>query len=676
MSASALALGLVGASLFLCSGAVVSVTVRRAYFADWRGSAAAVVLAVTALSWTLAIGQVLGAFGWLQAAPLVGVAMASAALAVLIRQRGPAQEAVPAPTGDDATSAKQSALFVTTVILVLFVAAVWTARTALTVRRGIYDPDSLGYHLPFAATFAQTGHADPTRFPYPDSPVQFFPANDELIVAIALLLTKSFVFAAVKNLLYGGLVLVAAHAIGKAFNAAWLAVSGVAIVLALPAVAFAQAGEAMNDTLPLFALMAGVALLAHARDRHAPYVLAGACTGVAYGSKYSTVIPAIALAALALLVLLKRIPTKRLRAAGLGALASITVGASWYLRNAITYGSPLPPARIGLGPFHLRRIVANGASESFSVAHYLIRGDAYRQFWHGLILGLSPLFLPVVAALIIGSIAGLRSKGFPRGLSVIALVAGIGYVTLPGSAYGSEGKPGGGFVINLHYAMPALTLGAVAAAVAIGQRRWVWIVPVTGWLVVATSIGPGQRVRFWSPEIGGRSFGFLIFAALAGGGVAWMSTRPQLTRWVRPAAGAVAVMALFGVIVVVRQYPRRSEVDAVQRWAATVPPTTIGGWVPAGLLYGPGASNRVVTLTRDRSINGGPVAIDACPVWMQALKDGRFPYAAVMSNTRWQRWLDADPAFQLVVQNEPPALYRVAVYRVVGQAGHHCPGLG
>ena len=62
---------------------------------------------------------------------------------------------------------------------------------------------------------------------------------------------------------------------------------------------------------------------------------------------------------------------------------------------------------------------------------------------------------------------------------------------------------GPGFVTNLHYAMPALVIGMVGAAIALGPRRWSWVVPVAGWFVVATSIRPGLDVRVWAPEMGG-----------------------------------------------------------------------------------------------------------------------------------------------------------------------------
>lgn len=661
------------AGLFIGSGTVFCLALKRVFFAGWRGSPAVVAVVLIGLGWALALGQLLGAVGWLRPGPLLASAVGSAALAVAARRRCPIPEVSPAADTEGAEPT-QPALLIATVVLVLFVAAVWTARTVIAVRRGIYDPDSLGYHLPFTAIFAQTGYADPTGFRFPSAPIHFFPANDELLSAIALVLTKSVVYAAIKNLLLGGVLLVAAHAIGKAFGAGLPAVSAAAIVLGLPAVAFSQAGEAMNDTLPLLALVGGLAVLAHARDRPAPYVLALACTGMAYGSKYSAVIPAVALGVLVLALLRSRVSTSRRRTAGFGVFASLALGGSWYLRDAVVFGSPLPPARVAVGPFHLRQIVTEGARDSYSVAWYLVRGRALRQFWDGLTLGLSPLFLLVIAAVVFGAVAGLRSSsGFQRGLSVLAVVTGIGYLTLPGSAYGGDGMPGPGFVINLHYAMPVLVISAVGAAIAAGARRWSWVVPVAGLVVVATSIRPGQRVRVWAPEMGGRGFAVLIAAGLAAGVATWMSTRRAHGRWVVASAASV-VLAVVGVTVIARQSPSLSETDAVQVWAARASPTSIGGWAPPqALLFGPGARNRVITLTRDRSVDGGPVVLDSCPAWMQALIDGRFPFTSVVTGSVWQRWLDADPAFELVARSDKSLFYPLSVYRVGGRPDVGCP---
>lgn len=690
MTFAALLVAVVSAGVFLGAGAVVSVSLTRVLFPAWRGSPAVVAVAMIALGWALGLGQLLGAVGGLRRAPLLAAALVSAAAVALACRRVEVATARPAedaegfssPVGGSSVAeteaaAPQPALLVATVLVVALVAAVWTAATVVTARRGIYDPDSLAYHLPFATLFAQTGFADPTGFRFPTAPIQFFPANDELLSALGLVLTRSVAFAVVKNLLFGGLVLVAAHAIGKAFGAGLLSVSATAVVLGLPAVAFSQAGEAMNDTLPLLVLVGGLALLAHAGDRPAPYVLALAGAGMAYGSKYSAIIGSIAVGLLALVLLWRRLPAHRVRWGGLGVVASLAMGGSWYLRNAVVYGSPVPPTHLALGPLRLRTITTEAAEDSYSVVWYLVRGRALGQLWDGLGQGLGPLFLLVLAAALVGAVVGLRSgDGVRRGLSILAIVTAIGYVTLPGSAYGGGGNPGAGFVTNLHYAMPALVISVVAAAVALGRSRWAWAVPAVGLLVVASGLGPGRRLRGWAPPLEGAGLNVLLLAGAAGGMVAWLSTRPPRARLVRPAAAGVAALAVLGSALVFAQQPRLAETDAAQRWAARVEPTTIGGWVPAAaLLAGPGSRHEVVTLTRDRSVDGGPVALDSCPAWMQAISQRAFPYVGVIPATTWQAWVQADPAFALEVDNGA-VFYGIAVYRVVGQPDVTCAGRG
>lgn len=671
MTASSLTWAALCATVFLGSGAAVALTVKKAFFPSWRGSAGLVVVLLTGTCWALALGQLLGAVGWLRVTPLLGAAVASASVAVLAARRLPAAEpSAPAPAEDlPPAPPQQVALLVATVLLVLLVAAIWTARTVIAVRRGIVDPDSLGYHVPFAATFAQTGFADQNRFVLPLLPIHFYPANDELLSALSLVLTKSMTFAVVKNLLFGGLVLVAAHAVGKAYDAGLLAVSGAAVVLGLPVIAFSQPGEAVNDAFVVFVLLGGVAVLSHARDRPAPYVLALACAGAVCGTKLSAIAPGVALGAWALWLLRARVPTTRLRTAAVGMAAGVAVGASWYVRNAVRYGNPLPPAHIGIGPFQLRQIETDALTNSYSVAWYLVRGRALGQLWEGLSEAMGPLFHPVLVAVVFGIVAGLRSGDrFRRGLAALAILTMIGYLTTPAGAYGPEGNPVG-FVINVHYAAAALVVGMVGAGIALAGRRWALALPVVGLAVVGTGIPAGQRIPPWAPEIGGRAFGLLLIVAAAGGALAFLWTRPSLARLVPAGVWASAGLTVVAAVLIAGQYPRWTETDPIQLWAIDERPTRIAGYVPeAALLYGPGVRNRVVALTQ--LVDGAPVPLDSCPAWMQALRDGRYPFTGVIPKTKWQRWLAADPAFELVAQREGHA----AIYRVVGEPNLRCPG--
>ncbi|HEX3426128.1 MAG TPA: hypothetical protein VHT30_08345 [Acidimicrobiales bacterium] len=731
MSAGALAVAVACVCVFLASGAAVAVAVKRRLFGDWTGSDAVVVYAAVWICWALGLGQLLGAVGVLRRGALVAAALASAAIAfaatraewrpiaasmpisdartskIGIEEDHPATTRPQEPTGAPEpigapARAGRLALIAATALLVGVVAAIWVARTAIAVHRGINDPDSLGYHLPFAVTFAQSGYADQHRYVLPYLPVHFYPANDELLVGMAVALSHSVAFAAVKNLVYGSLVLVAAHSIGRVYRAGAAAVAGAALVLGVPVIAFSQPGEAVNDTLLVLVLVAGLALVARAGRRPAAYVMAGACAGVAAGIKFSGLWPAAGLGALVVVLACVRLRSGRLATIGAATLGAVALGGSWYLRNVVTYANPVPPANIHLGPWQLRQIPTAAGPKSYTVLHFLVHGQLLAQFRHGLRLGLGPLVVLLLAVWLVGAVACLvRGDAFVRGLGVLALVCAFGYLATPASAWGLIG-PGhnlGAFVINLHYAATALIVGVIGFGVWTGRSVVAALLPGLGIAVALTGIKTGEHISFWSPQMGAAGFWVLVAAgAVAAAAVAVGSLSPALTATTRragpgarpaPAASQVAaasprrtpsvmvaaslaavalVAVVLGVAVVARRYPSQEKTDPVEAWADRVSGVRLAAWVPdVALLYGRGGTNRVVTLTQ--LAQHAPIPLSSCPAWKEAVTIGRFGYSAVLPGTVWKQWLAHDPAFRLVVSDPV-----VAVYQVVGQPDISCPG--
>ncbi|MGH9124289.1 MAG: hypothetical protein ACRDZ8_06120, partial [Acidimicrobiales bacterium] len=446
MSANSLLLALLCGTVFVASGLAVAVAVWHRFFARWTGADAVLVCALVWICWALALGQMLGAVGLLRRGALLAMAVATAAAAVAVEIRSPSvsKRKTSAPREASAprkTSAAHVALLGATVLLVGVVAAIWVTRTAITVHRGIDDPDSLGYHLPFATTFVQTGYANQHRYLYPDLPVQFYPANDELLVAMALALTHSVAFAAVKNLLYGALILVGAYSIGRRYRAGLAALAGGALTLGLPVIAFSQPGEAVNDALLVLVAVGAVALLANAGRRPAPYVLAAACLGVAAGVKFSALWPCAALGVLAVVLLWRRVETRRGRWVTAMVGAALALGGSWYLRNALTYGNPIPPTKIDLGPVHLRQIPTPAGPKSYTIFQFLKQGLFLAQFRHGLVLGLGILAAAILAVWAVGALSALATgDDFVRGLGLVAVVCAFGYIDTPASAWGIIGS--------------------------------------------------------------------------------------------------------------------------------------------------------------------------------------------------------------------------------------------
>jgi len=673
VSAATLVVAIVCGGLFVGAGVVVATALKLAFFAAWVGSGAVTVLVLLWICWALALGQLLGAVGLVRRGALVVSAVATAAIAVAATRRHP-PSATPAPPAPAAPGDRAPvALVAATTLLVLVVAAVWVARTVIAVHRGINDPDSLGYHLPFATTFAQSGYANQHQFVLPYLPVHFYPANDELLSAMALALTHSVIFATVKNLLYGAFILVAAHAIGKAYRSGLAAVAGAALVLGLPVIAFSQPGEAVNDALLVLAVIGGLAVLVHARDHPAPYLLAGACAGVAVGVKFSAVWPAAGLGVFALLLLRCRVAEHRGRWAGATTAAAVALGGSWYLRNVITYHNPVPPTKIHLGPVHLPQIATATGPKSLTVLGYLVHGRLLGNFRHGLVLGLGPWAAVVVAACLVGSVICLATgDGFRRGLGLLALVSAFGYLATPASAYGMAG-PGhnlGAFVINLHYAATAMALALIALALVVGRSRWAWLLPAGGVVVAATAIRPGERIATWAPQMGGAGFGWLLAAAAVGAAAVLLARWPAGRRGLVAVMAGAALVALVGVVLVDRRYPDQQSNDQVVQWAARTHGAKVAAWVPdISLLYGPGAPNKVVTLTQ--LSDHAPIPLSSCPAWMATVIAGHYTYSAAVPLTAWNQWLASDRAFKLVAEDQ-----LAAVYQVVGVPNVNCPGQG
>ena len=638
--------------VFVGAGLVVAIIVKRLIFASWRGSLAVTAVVLVWLCWALALGQLLGAVGLIRRVALLTGALVSAGVAiglrrVAIRHGSVGSNAPEAATRPTARTWDQQALTVGTVVLVFFAAVIWTARTVIALHRGINDPDSLGYHLPLIVTFAHSGYANQHLVLIPLLPVQFYPANDELLSALALSLTHSLAFAAAKNLLFGALVLVAAHALGKAFGAGRLTVAAAAIALGLPVIAFSQPGEAVNDALLLLLMVAGLAVLAHAGDRPAPYVLVVACGGLAAGVKFSGIVPGVALAVLAVILLLTRVPRHRWRWAGAGLLAAAALGGSWYLRNAIYYGNPVPPVQVGLGPLHLHTVHSAIAAISYSVAHYALHGRLLGTFARGLLVGLGPLFVVTAALCLVGTAAGFRSGNrFRVGFAFVATVSFLGYLVTPAGAYGPDGTAGG-FVINLHYAAPALLAGALAGAIALARWRFGWTLPAIGVVAVATGIGRGQAINVWSPELGGPWFALLLVATVLVGAAVFAWLRPSLHGLARPGAVVTTAVVAIAVALIAGRYPSRRSTDPVAQWAASVHNVRIAEWsLNVGDLYGPHEQNQVAIISR--LMDGAAVPLDTCSGWKRALRDGHYEYAAVIANSPWYHWLAADGAFRLV----------------------------
>ena len=286
------------AALLVVFGALAfaAVSLRRRYFAGWGGALARLAETVIALALLTVMLELLGAVGLFSLAPIV---VASLLIAVLTARASRAAGNDAARTilpRDRQVPASDSPVLVA--VALAATAAVFAEWAAITLRSydfGIRTFDSVWYHLPWAASFAQTGHVTPLRFTDVEYLTSFYPATAELFHGLGIVLLARDTASPGLNLVWLGLVLLAAYCVGRPRGVGPLTLTATAVAMAAPALDISQAGSAANDVVGVFFVLAGAALVINAGERRAPYVLAAVCAGLAIAVKLTMIAPVLAL---------------------------------------------------------------------------------------------------------------------------------------------------------------------------------------------------------------------------------------------------------------------------------------------------------------------------------------------------------------------------------------------
>ncbi len=503
----------------------------------------------------------------------------------------------------------------TLIALVIAAAAVvkFGAEVKLKLGTGMTGFDSTWYHGPFAAGFSQTGDTWNLHYIAPQFLAWLYPANSELVHAIGMNAFGRDLLSPLLNLGWFIGCLFACWCIGRPYRVAPWSLALGAIALSLPVLAD-QAGEARNDIVGIFFLLAAVAVALNAWAAQGvadddsggrpgafsslpagALVVVGLAAGLAAGTKLNFLLPAAVLV-LGLVAVAAR--GRRLEAPAAAGLAALAGGGYWYLRNLAHTGNPLPWFD-GVGPISLPAPEqALGGREAHSVLGYLSDGTVWSEwFLPGLHHGLGNLWLFVLLASVAGLTLALLSGRRDRVAAVAGLAglaAAAAWLVAPTSASGPEGMPRG-FESGLRYLAPALVLGlALLPAAPILRDR------LRHWGKRRIVGAPGARTR---PSL----VACLLAAALviAAGYVVqrhYLRDRyanptfstPGLNdafRWATPLSGArIATTST-------RQYP----------------------------LYGTDLSNRVEFVGEERP-HGGFVAPSNCRAWRRLLDRGDYDY--------------------------------------------------
>ncbi|MFL5900044.1 MAG: hypothetical protein ACJ75S_02435 [Solirubrobacterales bacterium] len=488
---------------------------RQKLLPSWNGVPARLVEAVVAIALLIWLGEILGTVGLFYDWALVGSSLLLAAAVLLLvpietttehassRPRvlsqgeggtagGPRSVLDPPPPAPPPGEASWLAWAVTVGAIAL-VFAHWGLTTKDALDRGIFNFDSLWYHMPFAADMVQSHSTTGLHYTETVFTNWFYPQNSELLHATGILLTHRDTLSLFLNFSFLALSFLAAWCIGRPYGRGHLTVIASAIVLECHTLVVREPGAAKNDLIAAALLLAAAAILVNAlprisrgwrggggsrtarglpagpppprQDPRAGEVrgmawaiaAAGLATGLAVGTKSTAVAMA---AALTLAVIALAPAGRRWATFGWWFVPALLGGGYWYLRNLIVAGNPLPQAT-SIGPIslpHPERL--QEGRPSFNIVHYLTDTGVWREYFEpGLHQAFGALWPLVIAAAIAGGLLALfRARdSVLRWMGAVALFGLLAYLFTPLSAAGAEGAPVG-FGINIRYAIPPLLL--------------------------------------------------------------------------------------------------------------------------------------------------------------------------------------------------------------------------
>jgi hypothetical protein len=687
---------LIGIAALLCvlgSVGIGAAAIRRYLLPDWRGAYARLAEIVTGCALLVGIMEALGTVGLFRLLPMVvGSIAVGAALRLGLTSRSRARVVRPRAARPGVIAAVLILIAAAGLVVVLLL---WTGRSLHSFEHGITSADSIAYHLPHAASYAQTGEIRAIRYTDYDYLNGLYPATSELFHALGIVLMGNDVLSPGINLIWLALTLLAAWCIGSVRGVGSTSMLAAALVMATPMMVGSNAGTAHNDVLGVFFVLAAVALWMRTADvpttdpraYRAGSIIAAVAAGLALSVKLNLLAPvaALTLAAIALT------PSGRRRSATgwwIGGL--VVAGGYWYARNLIAIGNPLPWFSFGVLPTPHPPPLQQG--NYYSLAAYATYPRILRLWLiPALDMNLGPWWPALVAAAVVGPLVCLFSKRdrVIMAAALIALVSLASYTTTPDTACGPWGHP---YCVNfnIRYAAPALTLALAVTPLALLFRSQLGRLAAAAGLTTLF-VGTVALRRMWTPDYDlgatAATVALVLVAAMIVVLRPW-SLIPLRRPVVRATAVALAVSLVLGGVAVgysgTRDYLRQRytgnygpvAVYKVWRWARRLHHARIAlvgtfGWFFGYPLWGLDDSNRVAYMGR-RGPSGSFRPIPGCRAWRTALNRGRYQYVvttarAITFTTQLVRspevdWTRTDPAARLVLSPS----WAIQVFRLTG----------
>ena len=701
-----------------------SYRLRQRLMPDWTGAPARLVEAIVAVALLVWISELLGLFGLLYAGTLVA-ASALVALLALVLTSGPNREVAAPSAGGVVVGAPhgaerrggihhdrtrgQYAMSLMALAVVALVVAHWALTTKHALDTGIFNFDSLWYHLPFAVEMAQSHSV--TGMHHVDTVFTnwFYPQNSELLHADGMLLTGRDTLSVFLNYGWLAIAFLAAWCIGRPYGRGDLSVVASALLLEAHILVVREPGAAKNDLMAAALLLAAIAIAVTAwtmrrripnpavplgsdaslSNRELPVGWPLAVAGLAVGLAAGTKVTALAMAAaLSVAVLVLAPAGKRWAAAAWWFVPTLLAGGYWYLRNLVVAGNPLP-ALEHLGPIslpHPERLQIG--RPDFSIAHYATETGVWSDYFvpglHDAFGGLWPLVLgAAVLAALIALVAG-RDR-VVRAAGAVALFGFFAYVFTPLSAAGADGAPEA-FGINVRYVYAAVLAGLVLVPLPRmfdDRRRQWWL--LAGLLLVLLLTDRPDIV----PRDPGRLFALLVVVLAV-----LVPAALLLARGRGASRGIVAAgFAALALAVVVLGYPLqrhylderfRNEVaaksipgmdlDSAYRWARGIEDARIGlagtsaGFAQYGF-YGTDLSNEVLYLGVEGP-HGAFNAIPTCAAFRATVNAADLDYLVTAPFLNFlhpsdpvpspeARWLRGEDAVEPVLRSGPVTVWRL-----------------
>jgi hypothetical protein len=692
MSLGRYLLGVAGLVCVLGSVGIGAAAIRRYLLPDWHGADARLAEVVTGCALLVGVMEVLGTVGLFRMIPLVAGSIAVGSVIRLGLAWRSSARLRPYSARLAITPAILLLISVASLVVVLLL---WMGRSLHSFEHGITSADSIAYHLPHAASYAQTGQIWSIRYTDYDYLNGLYPATSELFHALGIVLMGNDVLSPGINVIWLALTLLAAWCIGSVRGLGSTSMLAAALVMATPMMVGSNAGTAHNDVLGVFFVTAAAALWMRtadmtttgARAYRGGSIIAAVAAGLAVSVKLNLLPPVGALT----LVAIALTPNGRRRSAigwWLGGL--VVAGGYWYARNLIATGNPLPWFSFGVLPTPHPPPLQNGTN--YSLADYATYPGILRRWLiPALKMNVGPWWPALVAAAVVGPLVCLFAKRdrVILAAAVIALASLAGYTLTPVTACGPWGHPYC-LAYSIRYAAPALTLALAVAPLALLFRSRLGSLAAAAGLTTLLVATVALR-RQWTPDYN------LVGAAAAAALVLVVAVIVVLRRWsliplrrplVRATAATLALsLVLVGVAVGysgTRDYLRHRytykygpvAVYKVWRWARGLKHARIAlvgtfGFFFGYPLWGVDDSNRV-TYMGQSGPHGSFRPITTCRAWREALNLGHYQYVvttarAVTFTTQLLRspevdWTWTDPAARLVLSPS----WAIHVFRLTG----------